>query len=156
MTLSVVALAYSVAAAAQRFDLMVLSADRRLELFIAVFTLAMFIFARYYRLPISDTDRQLAIGLCLYSCVWVINDSLYEGWRAWLGPVWDFIQTIAFLTSVALWFGALRAFAPRSVAAPDMTVSPELYAALSEEVNSRLLTLNDRLEHFFRSKDTRR
>lgn len=155
MTVSVVILAYAVAVSVNRFDLMVVSADRRLELLIAVFVLAMFIFARYYRLPMSDTDRQLAIGFCLYSCVWVINDSLYEGWRAWLGPVWDFIQTIAFLASAALWFKALRAFAPRPATVPDMTVSPALYAALSQEVNSRLYTLDRRLNHLFRSKDSR-
>lgn len=155
LTASVVILTYSVAVSTNRFDLMVLSADRRLELFIAVFVLAMFIFARYYRLPISETNRQLAIGFCLYSCVWVINDTLFEGWRTWLGSVWDFIQTIAFLTSAALWFSALRAFEPQPAAAPGMIISPELHAALSQEVNLRMLTLNSRLNHLFRSKDTR-
>lgn len=155
LTASVVILAYSVAVSTNRFDLMVMSADRRLELFIAVFVLAVFAFARYYRLPMSDTNRQLAIGFCLYSCVWVINDTLFEGWRAWLGSVWDFIQTIAFLTSAALWFSALRAFDPLPAAVPKLALSPELHAALSQEVNSRLLTLNSRLNQLFRSKDTR-
>jgi len=155
LLMSIGILSYSVAVSGIRFDLMVLSADRRVELCIALFIVAMFVFARYYRLPIVDTDRQLAIGFCLYSCVWVINDSLYQGWRQSLGEVWDFILTIAFLASVIIWFNALRVAAPSTASAPAPTVSPEVYAQLSEEVNSRLLTLNNRLSHLLRSEDSR-
>jgi hypothetical protein len=153
--LSVAILVYAVAVSSIRFDLMVIAADRRVELFIALFVVAMFIFARYYRLAVAEADRQLAIGFCLYSCVWVVNDSLYEGWRQSLGSVWDILQTIAFLATVVIWFNALRSPEPASVTAPASTVSPEVYAQLSEEVNSRLLTLNNRLNHFFLSGDSR-
>ena len=155
VTLSVAILVYTVAVSGIRFDLMVMAADRRVELFIAVFVVAMFVFARYYGLPIADADRQLAIGFCLYSCVWVINDSLYEGWRQSLGSVWDIFQTIAFLATVVIWFNALRSPELASVAPPAATISPEVYAQLSEEVNSRLLVLNNRLNHLFRSEDSR-
>jgi hypothetical protein len=134
---------------------MVISADQRVELFIAAFIVTMFVFVRYYRLPVADAERQLAIGFFLYSCVWVINDSLYEGWRQSLGSIWDYFQTIAFLASVIIWFNALRSPPPIPVSAPVTTVSPEVYAQLSEEVNSRLLTLNNRLNHLFRSGDSR-
>jgi len=155
LLMSIGILSYSVAVSGIRFDLMVLSADRRVELCIALFIVAMFVFARYYRLPIADTERQLAIGFCLYSCVWVINETLYQAWRRSLGEVWDFILTIAFLASVIIWFNALRVAAPSPASAPDPTVSPDVYAQLSEEVNSRLLTLNNRLSHLLRSEDSR-
>jgi len=155
LTSSIAILLYAVAISGIRFDSMVIAADRRVELFIALFVVAMFLFARYYRLPISDTERQLAIGFCLYSCVWVINDSLYEGWRQSLGSAWDFLQTIAFVASLIIWFNALRLPERPTVPAPGKTVSPEVYAQLSEEVNSRLLTLNNRLTHLLRSKDYR-
>ena len=155
LALTVTILAYSVAVSGVRFDLMVLSADRRVELCIALFVVSMFVFARYYRLPIADTERQLAIGFGLYSTFWVINDSLFEGWRQSLGQVWDFAQTMAFLASVSLWFSALRRPVPSSNPALLPELSPEVYAQLSQEVNSRLLTLNNRLRHLLRSEDPR-
>jgi len=156
LTLAMGILAYSVAVSGHRFDLMVLAADRRVELFIALFIVAMFVFARYYRLPIVDSERQLAIGFGLYSCVWVINNTLFEGWRQqWLGEIWDIVQTVTFLASVAIWFNALRAPDPKPATESVDMVSPEVYARLSEEVNSRLVTLNNRLSHLLRSEDSR-
>ena len=133
----------------------VMAADRGVELCIAVFVVGMFTFAKYYRLPISDVETQLAIGFCLYSCVWVVNETIYLGPRRWLGPIWDFALTIAFLASVALWSWALRAPAASPANAPQPKISPEFQAELSEQVNSGLLTLNRRLNHLLRSEDSR-
>ena len=153
--LGLAVLAYAILISGMQLNSMVMSADRGVEMCIAVFVVGMFSFARYYRLPIADLERQLAIGFCLYSSVWVINDTIYLGWRRWLGPTWDFILTIAFLASLALWAKAFRAPVASPLTAPEPELSPEIYAHLSEEVNSRLLTLNTRLNHLLRSEDSR-
>jgi len=147
---------YSISVARDRFSLMVRYADRRVEFSTALFVVAMFVFARYYRLPISEAERQLAIGFGLYSCVWVKNESLYEGWKESLGPIWYMIQTLAFLASVIVWCKAMRSVAPVPAPARMPELTPEMYARLSEEVDSRLPTLHKRLSHLLGSKDARR
>jgi len=137
------------------WTLMVLNADRAVELCIATLVVGMFLFARYYRLPMLDLERQLAIGFCLYSCAWVINDSILEHWH---GTHWDFlnyVNILAFLASLLLWIGAVRgAQQPRNLPVSER-LSPESYGELSAKLNSRLLLLNNRLDHMFRSGDSR-
>ena len=151
LTMSLGVLLYSILAAGSRFGFVVLAAGRGVELCIALFIVAVFVSARYYRLPIVDAERQLAIGFCLYSCVWVVNITLFEAWRQSLGEVWDTFLTIAFLASVVIWVVALRAPARESVSTSAPALSPEQYAQLSTEVSSRLVALNDRLNQLFRS-----
>jgi len=154
--LGLIVLTYALVLSDLRLYAIVMSADRGVEMCVAVFVVGMFAFAYYYRLPILDLERQLAIGFGLYSCVWVVNDTIYLAWRQWLGPIWDFILTIAFLASVALWFVAFRTPLPTTASAPEPEISPEIYARLSEEVNSRLLTLNTRLNRLLGpSEDSR-
>jgi hypothetical protein len=148
-------IAYAFLTSRNRLDSVVLSADRSVELSIAAFVVGIFAFARYYRLPIADSERQLAIGFCLYSCAWVINGSIYEGWRQWLGPIWDFFLTVAFLASMMIWFNALHAPTAAPEAAPETDLTPESYRQLSKEVSTRLLILNARLSQLLRSEDSR-
>lgn len=152
--LGLIVLTYALAISDLRLYAVVMSADRGVEMCVAVFVVGMFAFAHYYRLPIPDLERQLAIGFGLYSCVWVVNDTIYLAWRQWFGPIWDFILTIAFLASVTLWFMALRA--PLAASVPEQEISPEIYARLSEEVNSRLLSLNKRLNRLLGSSEDSR
>jgi hypothetical protein len=137
------------------WSLMVLNADRAVELCIATLVVGMFLFARYYRLPILKLERQLAVGFCLYSVSRVVKDSFLEHWH---GTHWDFlnyVNVVAFLASLLLWIGAVRA-APeaRDLLVPGR-LSPERYGELSAKLNSRLQLLNNRLGHMFHSGDSR-
>jgi hypothetical protein len=154
MVLGVCMLAYSFVFSRFIWALMVLNADRAVELCIATFVVCMFVFARYYRLPMLNLERQLAIGFCLYSCAWVINDSIFENRP---GAMWDLfyhLNVLAFLASLLLWIGAVRAPAEARSVAPETQLSPEMYGQLSEKLNSRLNLLNHRLDHLFRSGDS--
>jgi hypothetical protein len=148
-------LVYSVAFSQGQVTLLVLNADRAVELSVAAFIVLMFLFARYYRLPITELERVLAIGFCLYSCFHVINDSLYQNWISSLGTMWNYLDIWIYTASLILWLSAVRtAFKPRMVMVQP-ALSPEKYGELSEKLNSRLNLLNERLNHLLRSKDSR-
>jgi hypothetical protein len=148
-------LAYSVLASESRWQTVVLSMDRGVELSIAAFLVTLFLFARYYRLPMAALERYLAIGFCLYSCLWVINNSLMVRWGASFDNLRNFIETLSFLATLLLWIGAVRAHAEAELVTVPAPVSFETYAKLSLEVNARLHLLNERLIHLQRSKDSR-
>lgn len=145
---------YSFAFSQYRWTRMVLNADRSIELFIATFVVCMFAFARYYRLPVLNLERQLAIGFCLYSCTWVINDSIFENKPGAMWELFYYVNVVAYLASLLLWIGAVRAPVEARSAPAETQLSPEMYGQLSEQLNSRLNLLNHRLGHLFRSGDS--
>jgi hypothetical protein len=148
-------LVYSIAASGNRLHLFVLTADRSAELCIAACIVCMFLFIRYYRVPVSDLERMLAIGFCLYSCFFVINDSLYEAWRRPAGSLWNYLDMVTFSATLFLWINAARNYSEAPVSEATPAVSPEIYHELSQKLNSRLHLLNSRLNHLFRSEDSR-
>jgi hypothetical protein len=148
-------LVYSFAVSKFTWTLMVLNADRAVELCIATFVVCMFAFARYYRLPMLNLERQLAIGFCLYSCSQVVVDSILEHWNGARWGFLNYVNALAFLASLLLWIGAVRTPVEERSGAADLQLSPEMYTQLSEQLNSRLNLLNHRLDHLFRSGDSR-
>lgn len=153
--LGVCVIIYSLVLADRGWAVMVLTADRSLELCIASFIVCMFLFVRYYRLPMADIERLLAVGFCMYSCFHVINDSIYESWRSSLRGLWNYLDILTFLASLLLWIGAIHKATEPQRALAQPSLSPEQYAALSQKLNSRLHLLNRRLNHLFHSEDSR-
>jgi hypothetical protein len=97
----------------------------------------------------------LAIGFCLYSCFFVINDSIYETVRVAFGALWNYLDMPTFTATLLLWISAVYRSAEVQDLAPSSALAPELYTDLSRKLNSRLLLLNHRLNHLFRSEDSR-
>lgn len=153
--LSLGILVYSVALSQQRWYLSVLNADRAVELCIAGFIVAMLLFTRYYRLRMTNLERQLSIGFCLFSCSWVISNSIYQGSQSPSGMWWEFVEILAFLASVCLWISAVRQPVEAGQPARISTLSPEQYAQLSQQLNTRLRVLDQRLNELFGSEDVR-
>ncbi len=153
--LGVCVIIYSMASADKGWAVMVLTADRSLELCIASFIVCMFLFVRYYRLPMGGLERLLAVGFCLYSCFYVINDSIYESWRSSLRGLWNYLDILTFLASLLLWLGATYRATETQPVLAQPSLSPEQYAVLSQKLNSRLHLLNRRLNHLFHSEDSR-
>jgi hypothetical protein len=125
-----------------------------MELCVASFIVGMLLFVRYYRIPVAPLERLLAIGFCLYSCFFVISDSMYEHWRQPIGPVWGYLDILTFFASLLVWAAAVNRYSeiPKPAAQPEM--SPESYRELSRELNSRWQVLYNRLDHLFRSGDS--
>jgi len=153
--LAVSVLIYSFAFSQYHWTLMVLNADRAVELCIATFIVGMFVFVRYYRVPMANLERMLAIGFCLYSCSWVINDSIYEKWPKSAWDLFYYVNAFAFLASLLLWIGAVRRPVEAWTTETREPLSPEMYGELSQQLNSRLHMLNHRLDHLFHSADSR-
>jgi hypothetical protein len=148
-------LAYSMLSVNSSWQSAVLNADRGVELAIATILVSLLLFARYYRVPIPNLERYLIIGFCLYSCVWVINDTILARWGSSFVNHWGFLDILAFFATLILWIRAVRAYTGTELLTAHAPVSPEVYAQLSLEVNARLQALNDRLNHLLRDKVSR-
>jgi hypothetical protein len=150
--LGAIVLIYSIAVSTNRWELMVLNADRAVELCIAAFVVGMLLFARYYRLAMGNLERQLTIGFCLYSCSWVINVSIFQSWRDSMGLWWDFFGVLSYFATLAIWIdGARKTVTIRAPVVPSM-LSRDTYRKLVQQLNTRLDALNRRLSHLFRSR----
>ena len=130
-----------------------LNVDRAVELAIAAVIVALLLFARYYGLPMNNLDRSLCVGFCLYSCFYVINDSLFEKWVNAYAGLWSFLDILTFLASLFLWIGAARAYSELALARDPAIVPKELYGKLSSDLNARLRQLNERLDQVLHSED---
>jgi len=152
---SAIILAYSIAVSGARWDRLITSADRAVELCIGAFIVGMLLFARYYRLAIANLERQLATGFCLFSCFWVINNSIYQHWGSSAATLWEVLSIFSFFATLLIWISAIRnATAPQQVSYP-VPISVQMYGELSKELDSRLQVLNRRLSHLLHSQDSR-
>jgi len=148
-------LLYSIGFSGSRMSLLILNAHRSVELCIAGLIVAIFVFVRYYRVPVNPLQRTLAVGFCLYSSFSVINDSLYEKWRLAVGSLWNYLDMLTFIASLILWIQAVRAYSVSQEQIGPAALPSDTYGELSRKLNSRLDLLNQRLERFFRSQDLR-
>jgi hypothetical protein len=155
LIVAVVVLAYTAIFSDKRFSMMILTVDRGAELAIASFIVGLLLFARYYLLEINPLDRALSIGFCLYSCFYVINDSLLEKWMEPYVGFWGFMDIITFMACLLIWIQGVRVYAPARVSVTPKPVPSDLYGTLSPEVNTRLRLLNDQLAQLLRSESPR-
>jgi hypothetical protein len=154
LVLSASVLLYAIASSGSRWDHLVLNADRAVELCVATFIVGLFLFVRYYQVPMANFPRILAIGFCLYSCFVVINDSIFENWNLAVGPLWNYLDMLTFLASLLLWTGAAHKYSETTTVTGPSTLSSEQYQELSQRLDSRLHLLNDRLNRLFHSEDS--
>lgn len=147
---------YSLFISKKQINSLVLSLDRGVELAIAAFLVAMLLFVRYYHLPIRPLDRALALGLGLYSCFYVINDSLFEQYLNSYLSLWGYLDVLTFLASLLIWVYAVRAYSNAAAAIPEAQPIPAgVYEKFSPELNYRLKHLNDQISHLFQADHTR-
>jgi hypothetical protein len=146
-----VVLAYCWVVGQHRWQLIPLTADRGLELAIAVAILALFLFISHYQVAIEPADRFLAIGFFLYSCFRALNDTVMERWLAQYVTLWKLLGTLAFLASLVLWMWAMRQTQERTPAEPEL-LPEDQYRVLSPAINARLRALNEQLGHFWHTE----
>lgn len=144
-------LAYSWAVGAHRWQLFVLTADRSIELAIAVAILALLVFARYYQVVVEPAARFLAIGFFLYSCFQVLNDTILERWLLSYATFWNLLGTVTFLASMVLWGWALRLEEQKIKSQPQL-LPEDHYRLLSPAINARLKALDEQLGQFWRAE----
>jgi len=126
----------------------ILSADRGLELAMAVAIVILFLFVGYYEILVEPVVRYLSIGFFVFSCFSVLNNTILENWFDSYATLWNLLGTLAYLASLLLWIWALRKTQPEARLEPALL--PEgAYYALAPEINSRLRALNERLSQFW-------
>jgi hypothetical protein len=147
---------YSMLVAKKQLYLLVLNLDRGLELGIAAFVVSLLLFARFYLLPVPPLDRALAIGFCMYSCFYVINDTLFEKLlNSYLG-LWGYLDVLTFLASLLIWSHAVLTYSRVALAPSSAGAIPRApYTALSPELNIRLKQLNKQLSQLLHAEKQR-
>jgi len=128
----------------------VLTAERGLELAAAVILLSLLLISDYYRIRLEPVQRMVAVGLCFYSAVQVLNNSFMRGWLTQYVPWWNGIHLVSFQVALVIWWLAIRKPLPAVEQAPAL-LPRKVYDELSPRVNYRLRVLNQRLLEFLKS-----
>ncbi len=128
----------------------VLTAERGLELAAAAVLLSLLLTTGYYGIPMQLPHRLIALGLCFYSTVQVLNDSLMRGWLPQYMAWWNGIRIVSFLVALMVWCAALWKHMPAAESLPRL-LSERAYQEITSAVNFRLRTLNQRLLEILKS-----
>jgi hypothetical protein len=136
-------------AAYHQWRLALNTAEIGIDLATAAVIVLLLLFARYYDIVVEPRLRLLATGLCVYSCVSVLNDTILERWLSPYVSLWNGLGMVAFLSCLLLWSWAFRKSAPQAIADP-MFLDRSVYLKIIPEMNWRLRVLNERLIQFWR------
>jgi hypothetical protein len=129
---------------------MVLAADRGLELALVAILVSLLIFARYYRIALYRPHEALAVGFCFFSCVSVLNDSIFSVLLRRYAFTWNGLRMSAYLLVLIAWLQAFYKLAPVRPLTPVL-IPQALYDEHVPQMNERLRELNDRLRRIFKS-----
>src|SRR5262249_45743172 len=120
-----------------------------LELVMASVLVGLFVFTRYYNLPFDDFNRSIALGFCLYSLSFVLNNTVIEYLGDSYSTAWNVVHSFAFLATLVIWVVAARK--PVAPMEGKSELLPEsVYGEIIPVVNDRLTILNDRLATFWK------
>lgn len=144
-----IVLAYALIAANHQWRLALNTAEMGLELAVAAVIVMLLLFARYYEVVVAPPLRWLAIGLCVYSCVSALNDTILEHWLSGYVSLWNILGMGVFLACLLLWSWAFRNPVEQP-AADALLLDRSVYMKLIPEVNWRLRALNEQLIRFWR------
>ena len=133
----------------------ILTAERGLELAATVILLTLLFIRAYYRIRSEPAVTLVALGLCFYSTIQVLNNSFSAKWLAQYSrlmhffPWWEGIRRISFLVALIIW--CLAVWRPLSATAPEATLLPQqVYNELTPQVNYRIHRLNQWLEEMLK------
>lgn len=121
----------------------ILTAERGFEVTATVILIALLTLTSYYRIRLEPAQRMVALGLCFYSVVQVLNNSF----RLWLPQYFHLpstIRVVSFDVALVIWWLALRKPLPLAGPLPAL-LRQEVYEEFSPQVNNQLRELNQRL-----------
>ena len=128
----------------------ILSSERGLELAASAVLIMLFLLCAYYQIRMESVVRLVATGLCFYSAVQVLNNTLLQASLARYFSWGSAIRQASFVVPLLIWIYALRK--PLAVQAPVPELLPQqVYDQVAPQVNYRLRALNDRLRGMLRS-----
>ena len=148
LTCAMLVLLYALLAAKHQWRLVLNTTELGLELAVAAVIVMLLLFARYYEVTVAPPLRWLATGLCVYSCISVMNDTLLERWLSRYVSLWNVFGMGAFLACLLLWTWAFHKALPQAAADPVL-LDRSVYLKIVPEVNWRLRALNEQLIRFW-------
>ena len=130
-----------------------MEADRGYHLIFVVAILLCLALMHYYPIKVEPTYKTLLVGLCWYSCVKILINTLVEGflYQQYIhySPIWQILAISSYLAVLILWSSALAnplpAIQKRQAMLPD-----SVYANVSHEINRKLRALNRELMNFWK------
>jgi hypothetical protein len=153
-TIGMITLLVPLALGTHELRSVVLTLDVGTELGIASVTAFLFLFAKHYEVSIEQPMRTMGVTLCLYSCGFVVNDLLMQGfWRNYQN-IWNAAGTGTFFVMLLCWVWAFRAPLRATDSAPTL-LDASVYRTMIPEMNQRLAKLNDGLAAFWRAESRR-
>jgi len=148
-TVGIVVLVIAVALGRHDLRAAIITLNTGTELAIAAVMAFLFVFARYYEVPLDDPMRTMGVAFCFLSCASVINDLFLQRFWADYLRFWNLTGTGTFLFVLLLWTWALREPVRRRSTQPALLDST-VYGVMIPEMNKRLAKLNEELATFWR------
>lgn len=115
-----------------------------LEACISTGIAGLFLFTRYYGIPVAPAARLLGIGLGLLSCSRILNDVVFERFLLISGTTWNYASSAVFVAVLFTWVFSLRGMVPETRHEPQLGPA-HVYADVIPSVNHRLVELNAQL-----------
>jgi hypothetical protein len=116
---------------------------QRFEIMQAVLLLLLLLLGVYYRVRLSQLNRLILIGICIYSAIQIANDPLLLA-KIPADSVWQHIRRDSFLIPLVIWTYAVWRWGGNSIAPADL-ISQEKYDELAPQIHDRLKELNEKL-----------
>src|SRR6266481_1895963 len=128
----------------------VLSSERALEISFAFILVALVGFGARYMAVLGPVERNIVIGLGVYSCFQVINNTFMQQWMGRYFHWWVSMRVVAFDIAMLVWIVPLRKALP---AEPERTLISESVATrLLRELLASMREITEELKRIARSK----
>jgi multisubunit Na+/H+ antiporter MnhB subunit len=124
------------------------SAKSYLELASAMTLIVFLLFCRYYTVSLEPALKAITVGICFYSALRGLNDTIVNHWSSLYVPVWRYVILLSFECTLVIWWWGLRV--PRRATERPVLYPPEVYPKYSLQVNEKLRRLNEQLEGFLK------
>ncbi len=128
-----------------------LTAERGLEVSFAVVLVALLGFSNWYGVTLGLVARSIIVGLGVYSCFQVINNTFMDRWMSRYFHWWVSIRVIAFDLAVLAWIAPLRRPLPPVEQGPTV-LSESVAIRLLREVLAQMRAAAEEMKRIARSK----
>lgn len=148
-----VVLAFVVIASRRDPVWIVVEAERGYNLIFAVALLLCLALMHYYPITVDSTYKTLLLGLCWYSCVKVLINTLFEGflYRQYVqySLIWQTLTISSYFAALILWATALANPLP-AIQKQRAMLTDSAYANISGAITRQLQALNRQLMEFWK------
>jgi hypothetical protein len=141
-----------------------LTIERDVDIASFLILTTMLLIGNYYRLPIENIHRWIALGICFFCVIEFANSSVFRNLLAQymssgvatkaqvnrINDLWNTIYVVASAASLGSWCYLLRKPLPETATHPVL-LPAGFYQELSPAINLRLRAFNDRLEEMLKS-----